>query len=380
MYQTEQSSHSVTVLKKKFDDIKKSIQNIEQKQKEFFTTSHSLDHSFLMDRAKPSTVDSMPTSPLNLPRRDYEKDSPSQLQRLERENSDLANQVLDLSNQNKQLQRENSEFREKVAALEAEVRELKQRIRPQQTDSRELYTLPRATETYQPRSTDSLAAGSRTTGVIEGDGRNLPRSTELYAPRPTESYRTYEQLYPQREAYATRTTESYSSAARPVEAFSMTVVPSQRSLQRPQTAGPELRQYTPRDYSLSDSEQPSSSLFTQTVAVGSSKSRPSSIIRNARSPPKHNRVAFKSDVEVTHIDKEEPAAARSQTYFYQSKPEEDPPRYASAPYLRRQDEDAMAQSAYLRRDEDFKAAYYRREDTPRDYSRWTNYYKRASFE
>ena len=151
----------------------------------------------------------------------------------------------------------------------------------------------------------------------------------------------------------------------------MTAAPSygRTGYQRPHTAGPT--HYTPREFA-GEGEQ--GVLFTQT-ATPTSKSRPSSIIRKAKSPPKHNRVAFKTDVEVTHIDKEEPAATRSQTYFYQPQTEE-LPRYAPASFFQRADEDILAKTGYYRRED----GYYRREDTPRDYARWKNYYKQASFE
>lgn len=384
----EQSSHSVTVLKKKFDDIKRSIQNIEQKQKEFFTSSHSLNRSLLSARQ----TDSL-NAPVTVPRRDFTPDPPrdhlATIQRLERENSDLAGQVLELSNQNKQLARESAEQQERITKLETELRNLKRPYsrpelsqRPDQmprsengyrSDSRPdqeaVYGSERAeqgrTETGYRSDSGLKSEQGKADTVYRGDAglRTELRPETRYRSEQTRAETGYRGDASLRAELGLRSDIGYrsdsglrSEQSRPgyrsdigvrAEAFSVNTTPRATYQRTAEPFEPRSR-YSPRDFTTSYA---SAQALSQSTSL-SSKVRPSSIIRNSRSPPKHNRVAFNAQVEVNHIDNEEPV---SRPYYT------DP----------------------LRRDEsrpyDLKSAYSA-EETNRDYGRWTGYYKRASFE
>ena len=395
----EQSSHSVTVLKKKFDDIKRSIQNIEQKQKEFFTSSHSLNRSLISARQ----TDSLST-PMAAPRRDFTPDPPrdhlATIQRLERENSDLAGQVLELSNQNKLLGRENTEQQQRIATLEAELRDLKRSssrseaaLRPEIGQRPEaglrsdqlLRVEQRVEAGYRSSSGLRAEAGYRSdvgargetgyrseaglrtdTGYRSEAGLRTDTGYRSDAGVKTESglraelagYRSDSGLRAElglrtdtgyRSDSGLRTETGYRSDGLRAETFSVTTTP-RATYQRTADLQEPRSRYTPREFVSSYESVP---VLSQSTSLSASKARPSSIIRNSRSPPKHNRVAFNSQVEVNHIDNEEPV---SRPYYT------DP--------LRRDDS----------RPYDVKSAYSRPEETSRDYGRWTGYYKRASFE
>lgn len=403
----EQSSHSVTVLKKKFDDIKRSIQNIEQKQKEFFTSSHSLNRSLLSARQ----TDSLSAS-VAMPRRDFTPDPPRDhlaiIQRLERENSDLAGQVLELSNQNKLLGKENTEQQQRIATLEAELRDLKRfSSRPEEASRPEIGQRPesgfrpdqlprgeqrteagyrsasgRAETGYRSDVGARAEAGYRNEAGLRADAgyRNeAGLRTDTYrseAGLRADTYRSEAGLRADagyrsdggargeaglrselglrtdtgyRSDSGLRTETGYRSDGQRAETFSVTTTPRAIYQRTADLQEPRSR-YTPRDFISSYESAP---VLSQSTSLSASKARPSSIIRNSRSPPKHNRVAFNSQVEVNHIDNEEPV---SRPYYT------DP--------LRRDDS----------RPYDLKSAYSRAEETSRDYGRWTGYYKRASFE